>query len=79
VSRTQMIAVLGGVLEAVALAYFVLFAARPEPIARILLRRGYEQRGWTEARLASRVRLIGVLGAVVALAAILLAIAKFIG
>jgi hypothetical protein len=79
VSRTQSIAVLGGVLEALALAYFVLLAARPQPIARILLRRGYEERGWTEERLASRVRLIGVAGAAVAGAAILLAIVKFVG
>ena len=74
-----MIAVLGGVLEAVALAYFLLLAAKPKPFARILLRRGYEGRGWTEKRLSARVRLIGVVGAVIALAAILLAIVRFVG
>jgi len=79
VDRTHAIAVLGGLLEAVVLAYFVLLAAKPEPIARILLRRGYQERGWTEQRLAGRVRLIGILGAAVALAAIVLAVAKFVG
>jgi hypothetical protein len=78
VSRSQVIFLLAGLAEVLVGAYFVLLAAKPEPIARILMRRGYEKRGWTEKRLAGRVRLIGVVGAVLALAAILLAIAKFI-
>jgi hypothetical protein len=78
-NRSQMIAVLGGVLSAVVLAYFALIVARPDALARVLLRRGYAERGWDEPRLAARMRLIGIAGCVAALAAILLAIVKFVG
>jgi hypothetical protein len=78
-SRAQVLAILGGVLALLVLAYFVLMAARPEPFGRILLARGYEEKGWTEQRLTARVRLLGVVGVVLALAAILLAIVKFVG
>ena len=78
-SRVQSVAVLAGFLAAIALAYFGLIAAKPRPLARVLLHRGYEQRGWNEQRLALRLRLLGVLGAVLALAAILLAIVRFVG
>ena len=78
-SRTQVLSVLAGVLAAVALAYFAFLGARPAPLAQILLRRGYEETGWTEQRLAARVRLLGVVGCTAALAAIVLAIVKFVG
>ena len=78
-SRSQLIAAFGGVIAAVALAYFVLIAAKPRPLARILLRRGYEERGWNEGRLVLRLRLLGVVGSALALAAIVLAIVKFVG
>lgn len=77
--RAHLIALVGGFVALIALAYFALLAARPEAFAHILLRRGYEQRGWTEQRLTIRVRALGVLGGVVALAAILLAIVRFVG
>jgi hypothetical protein len=79
VSRLQGIALLGAFVALLAGAYFATFALKPQPIARILMRRGYEQRGWTEERLTSRVRLLGSLGVILALAAILLAIVKFVG
>ena len=78
-NRSQLVATLGGVIAAVALAYFALIAAKPRPLASILLRRGYEERGWNEERLALRLRLLGVVGSALALAAILLAIVKYVG
>ena len=68
-----------GVLELVALAYFALVIWRAEALAAILLRGGYGARGWTEARLASRLRLLGVAGVVVAVAAVVIAGTKVIG
>jgi len=78
-TRSHAFVAFAGVLAALAFAYFSLMVARPDALARVLLRRGYEARGWTEVRLATRVRLLGVLGALVALAAILLAIVRIVG
>jgi hypothetical protein len=78
-TRHEAIMAFSAFLAALALAYFALMAARPVPLARVLLRRGYESRGWNEARLSLRVRIVGIAGAVVAVAAILLAIVKFVG
>jgi len=79
VSRAQIISIVGVIVALAAGAYFALFAVKPLPLARIMMRGGYEKRGWTEQRLAGRVRFFGVLGVVLALAAILLAIVKFVG
>ena len=78
-SRSQGFAAFAGVLALLALAYFGLMIAQPDALARVLLRRGYEARGWTEQRLALRVRILGVAGAGVALAGILLAIVRIVG
>jgi hypothetical protein len=67
------------VLELVALAYFAFVIWRAEALAAILLRAGYGDRGWTEARLASRLRLLGFVGATVALAAVGVAARKVVG
>ena len=77
-SRSQLFAALAGVVAAVVFAYFALMAGRPDALARVLLRRGNEAKGWTEERLSIRVRLLGILGAFVALAAILLAIVRIV-
>ena len=61
-SRVQIISIVGVIVALSAGAYFALFAVKPLPLARIMLRRGYEKRGWTEQRLAGRVRFFGVLG-----------------
>lgn len=61
------------VLAAIALAYFVLIVRSAPTFADVLLRRGYEARGWNRERLSARLRLLGVIGAVVAAAAIVLA------
>ena len=68
-----------GVLELVALAYFALVIWRAEALAAILLRGGYAAKGWTLPRLASRLRLLGIVGVVVAVAAIVIALAKVAG
>jgi hypothetical protein len=67
------------VLELVALGYFAFMAWRAEGLATILMRGGYEARGWTQARLASRLRLLGIAGIVVAVAAMGIAAAKAFG
>jgi hypothetical protein len=79
VTRSQLVGVLCGLLAVIALAYFGLLAAQPQAIARILLSRGYAERGWTQERLAGRVRVLAILGAVVALAAIVLAVKLSVG
>ena len=78
-SHKQAFDVFGGILALVALAYFALIAARPGALARVLLARGYEAKGWNEPRLTARMRLLGVAGALLSLAGILLAIVKFVG
>ena len=75
--RAHIIAILCIVLAAVALGYFGFVFLRSDVFARVLLRRGYEKRGWTEDRLALRIKMLGVAGALVALAAILLALSTF--
>ena len=74
-SRPAIMVVMG-VLELVALVYFALIIRHAEPLAVVLLRRGYEARGWTLARLAARLRLIGVVGAAIAIIAVGIAISK---
>jgi hypothetical protein len=71
--------VLLAVLELVALAYFLLVFWRAEALAAILLRGGYGARGWTQARMASRLRLLGAAGALVALVAVVIASLKVVG
>ena len=66
-------------LELVALAYFALVVWRAEALAAVLMRRGYEARGWTQARLTSRLRLLGVVGVVIAVVAVVIAVTKIIG
>jgi len=78
-TRNELIGMLCGFLATVALAYFATLAARPRPVARILLTRGYAERGWTQERLATRVRLLALAGAVLAGAAIVLAVKLFVG
>ena len=78
-TRVQIIGMLCGLLAAVALAYFAVLAARPQPIASILLSRGYGERGWTQHRLAGRVRLLASAGALLAAAGIVLAVKLFVG
>lgn len=78
VSR-PVIMLLLGVLELIALAYFVFVIWRAEGLAAVLMRGGYEARGWTVERLASRLRLLGFVGVGVALAAMVIAAMKVIG
>lgn len=67
------------VLELVALAYFAYVIWRAEGLASILMRGGYEARGWTQPKLASRLRLLGIVGVVVAVAAMGIAAMKAFG
>lgn len=76
-SRPVLMAFLG-LLALVALSYFALMAWRAEALARVLLRRGYEARGWSEPRLALRLRILGVAGVVVAVVAVALAVVKIV-
>jgi hypothetical protein len=67
------------VLELVALGYFAFMVWRAEGLATILMRGGYEARGWTQARLASRLRLLGIVGIIAAVAAMVIAATKAFG
>ncbi len=42
------------VLALVAMAYFVYMIRRADALADVLMRRGYEARGWTQKRLSAR-------------------------
>jgi hypothetical protein len=67
------------VLSAVSLAYFGTVTWQAPSLARELLHRGYEARGWTEQRLTLRLRMIGVLGAVLSAVAFGVACVRIAG
>jgi hypothetical protein len=71
--------VLLSLLALVALAYFVFVFLRAEPLAAVLLRARYGERGWTQVRLASRLRLLAIAGVAVAVAALVIAAMKIVG
>jgi hypothetical protein len=66
-------------LAAVAGAYFVVVAWRADVLARLLLRRGWDQRGWSEPGLTLGVRVLGVAGAALGFAGTALAVAHLLG
>jgi hypothetical protein len=68
-----------GFLAAVAGAYFGFLVWKAEPLARVLLARGWKERGWNESRLALLLRVLGVVGLLVALAGIVLAVSRIVG
>jgi hypothetical protein len=71
--------VLLSLLALVTLAYFVFVFLRADALAAVLLRARYGERGWTQARLASRLRLLGTAGILVAIAALAIAVTKIVG
>ena len=77
-TRAQMIGSLCGLLTAVALAYFAVLFTQPQPIARILMSRGYADRGWTQERLAGRIRALAAVGALIAATGIVLSVKLFL-
>jgi len=77
VKQPAIMALLGA-LELVALAYFAFVIWRAEALAAVLLKRGYQSRGWTQPRLAFRLRLLGIAGVVLAIAAMVIAVMKVV-
>ena len=71
--------VLLSLLALVALAYFAFVFLRAEALAAVLLRARYGERGWTQARLAARLRLLGIAGILVAIVALVIAAMKIVG
>ncbi len=71
--------VLLSLLALVTLAYFVFVLLRADALAAVLLRARYGERGWTQARLASRLRLLAIAGIAVAVVALVIAAAKIVG
>jgi hypothetical protein len=67
------------VLDLVILGYFALLAVSPRPISRVLMSRGYESQGWTEDRLAKRVRVLASVGAAIAVVALVGIVWRLIG
>lgn len=74
-SRPAIMVVMG-MLELCAMAYFALVIWHAEALAAVLLRRGWEARGWSGPRLTSRLRLLGIVGAALSVAAVAVAVAK---
>jgi hypothetical protein len=66
------------VLALIAMAYFAYLAWRADALADVLMRRGYAARGWTQARLSARMRLLGIFGVLVAVAAVSLALTNMV-
>ncbi len=71
--------VLLSLLALVTLAYFVFVLLRADALAAVLLRARYGERGWTQARLASRLRLLAIAGIAVAVVALVIAVTKIVG
>jgi len=66
-------------LAALAFLYFAFIAWRADGMAEVLLARGWAARGWTAPRATWLLRVVGVLGAVVSAAAVVIAIGKIAG
>jgi len=68
-----------GFLAAVAGAYFGFLAWKARPMARVLLARGWKERGWSESGLTVLLRVLGIAGVLVAIAAIALVVVRLRG
>lgn len=77
-SQNPLVVSILALLALAATAYFALIAARPGELASILMRRGYEQRGWTLSALTTRLRMLGVAGVIVSAAALGLAVVRLL-
>lgn len=64
------------VLASIAAGYFGVMAWKANSLARVLLRRGYAEKGYDEPRLAARLRLLGVAGLALSLAGMAAAITR---
>ena len=67
------------VLAALAFLYFVFLAWRADGLADVLLARGWAARGWSHGRTMLLLRVIGVAGAVLSAAGVVIAISKIVG
>jgi hypothetical protein len=68
-----------GVLVAVAAFYFAFLVLKAGPLADVLLRRGWGDRGWSAGRLTRLLQVLGTVGFLVALAGIALCIMRVLG
>ena len=57
-------------------AYFAVISWRATSMATVLMRAGYEAKGWTVPRLSTRIRLVGMLGLALALAVLVLSVRR---
>lgn len=64
------------VLAAVAGGYFAVVVWRATSLARVLLRKGYSDRGFDERGLATRVRVLGWIGLAIALVGLAVAASR---
>jgi hypothetical protein len=67
------------VLISIAAAYFGVMVWRADSLARVLLRRGYAERGFTEPGLTLRLRLLGLAGFAISLAGLALCLVRILG
>lgn len=57
-------------------AYFGVVMWRASSLSGVLLRAGYEEKGWTLPRLTARIRLVGVLGCGLSLTALVVSLVR---
>jgi hypothetical protein len=67
------------VLAAIAGGYFAVMVWKARPMARVLLPRGWAARGWNEPSLTWGLRLLGLLGLVLAAASVVTAVLRIVG
>jgi hypothetical protein len=67
------------VLTALSAGYFGVVLWRADLLSRLLLRRGWEARGWTEPRLTLLLRVLGGAGLALSLAGLAVSIARIVG
>lgn len=67
------------VLAAIAAGYFSVVLWKAGALARVLLRRGYAERGFDEPRLTTRLRALGIFGLALSVASFAAAASRLFG
>lgn len=68
--------ILLAVVSGVAALYFGVVLWRAASLAGVLMRTGYEEKGWTAPRLAARIRFVGIAGCVLSVVALVVSLVR---
>ena len=68
--------VLLAVVSGVAALYFGVVVWRASSLAGVLMRTGYEEKGWSGPRLAARIRFVGITGCAVSVVALVVSLVR---